>query len=468
MSLANINILVVDDDEDVRLSIQQLLSSRGFNITESDSVSSALDKIAKSKIDLVLLDMNFSRDTTSGLEGLFFLQQLKEIDSDCSVIAMTAWSNVEIAVKAIKLGATDFIEKPFDNDELLELVRQTLSYKEKKLQAVQDFSGEDWPQIITCSPAMKAMLTQVELVAPTKANILLSGENGTGKSTIARWFHNRSKVASNPFVSVNMGAIPETLFESELFGHVKGAFTDAKIDRVGRFEHAALGTLFMDEIGNLPLHLQAKLLRVLESKEYEKLGSSETCKVNARLISASNANLVDMIKHGFFRSDLYYRLNTFSIHVPSLRERKEDIVPLAESFLIQHCVAYQRENLVLNSSAISALQNYSFPGNVRELSHIMERITLFCIDQVVKSYDIESAINNGHFSAPGTKSDTHHLDNDLNIHTLSEMEKNLIIDAIKLHGGHVIKAAAHLNMSKSVMYRKLKKYNISAKDHALD
>ena len=383
-------ILVVDDDADVRVSVSFLLSNHQYQVIEADSPGKAFDIIKEQFIDLILLDMNYSTDTTSGREGLDFIDRMQKEELSIPIIAMTGWSSVELAVKAMQQGVGDFIEKPWDNQRLLQVVKQQLQLASliKSNQALRQQHANQQQQSLICrSPSMKSLMDAASRLAQTDATILLTGENGTGKSSIAKMIHEQSNRSSQNLVTVNMGAIPEFLFESEMFGHKKGAFTDAKETRIGRFEVANEGTLFLDEIANIPPSLQAKLLRVLETREFEMVGSSITLKVDARLISASNADFDKLIAEGRFRPDLFYRLNTIELRVPPLRERIDDLLPLAEHFLHKHGTRYGKAGLSLADDVEEKLKSYHWPGNVRELSHMLERAVLLASNQQIAASD---------------------------------------------------------------------------------
>ncbi|MGB0937800.1 MAG: sigma-54-dependent transcriptional regulator [Colwellia sp.] len=451
----SLTILVIDDMADVRLSANFLLSSQGYEVLEADSVLNGLDVIKHNSIDLILLDMNYSSDTTSGQEGLGFLSKLTKLDMNIPVVAMTGWSSVDLAVKAMQQGATDFIEKPWDNQRLLQIIKQQINVTDLKKQnrrlrqQQQVDTTERDEKLVWKSRAMTALMSQIERVAKTDATILLTGENGTGKSSIATHIHQLSSRASQSLVTVNMGAIPESLFESELFGHKKGAFTDAKETRVGRFEMANKGTLFLDEIANIPLAQQAKLLRVLESNEYEMVGSSVTERANVRLVSASNADFEKLIAEELFREDLYYRLNIIEIHVPSLKERVEDIIVLADHFIKKHAARYGQDLLSLSQEAIDKLMAYHWPGNIRELSHVIERAVLFADQGEVTANDI--MIKN---KAPQVSGQS------LPFMTLEQADKALLLQALQKCDGQTTEAAELLGISKSAIYRRMEKYDI--------
>ena len=453
-------VLIVDDRSDIRISARFVLEDNGYKILEADSPFQAKKLIKDHHINLVLLDMNYSLDTTSGDEGLAFLAWLQKQELNIAAVAMTAWSNVELAVKAMQLGAGDFIEKPWKNQRLAQVIAQQLTMRGLKHQnqkltqrlEVASNSSFEWK-----SPCMLELYQQIENIAPTNVAILLTGDNGTGKSELAKYIHTRSPIFNEAFIGVNMGAISESLFESEMFGHKKGAFTDAKSHRIGRFELAHKGTLFLDEIANIPLSQQAKLLRVLESGDYEVLGSSKTQCSKVRIISASNGNFEQLIKDSQFREDLFYRLNAIEINVPSLKDRTIDIVPLAEYFVIKYCKKYQRASISLSSCAKTLLTSYHWPGNIRELSHLMERAVLLNKKNTLLATDFPIA-NKQH----GTNITTSKLtndDNSLPMMTLESAEKSLIKQALAIENNHVPKAATLLGLTKSSLYRRLEKYD---------
>lgn len=448
----SLTVLVIDDMADVRLSAHFLLSSQHYNVLEADSVLQALDVIKQDKVDLILLDMNYSCDTTSGQEGLDFLAKLAKLDITIPVVAMTGWSSIDLAVKAMQQGATDFIEKPWDNQRLLQIIKQQIQVTDLKKQnrrLRQHQQVEQSESLVWQSKAMSKLMAEIQRIAKTDATILLTGENGTGKSSVAAYIHQLSPCHQQSLVTVNMGAIPESLFESELFGHKKGAFTDAKETRIGRFEMANEGTLFLDEIANIPLAQQAKLLRVLESNEYEMVGSSITERANVRLISASNANFDKLIQDEKFRADLFYRLNTIEIHIPSLRERTEDIIPLAKHFVEKHAQRYGQVDLALADDVAEKLISYDWPGNIRELSHVMERAVLFADDKIITAQAItlkKSASQNSNALFP--------------FMTLEQAEQKLLEQALQKTNGLTVEAAELLGISKSAIYRRMEKYDI--------
>lgn len=447
------NVLVVDDRVDVRISARFVLEDNHYQVTEAESPAMAKELIKQQQIDLVLLDMNYSRDTTSGEEGLELLAWLNKADLGIPAVAMTAWSNVELAVKAMQLGAGDFLEKPWKNQRLLQVVAQQikvsgLKKQNQKLQQRLDNTEIEKGDYQWRSPCMHELMQQISSVASANVAVLLTGDNGTGKSQLASYIHQQSQVSSGPFIAVNMGAISETLFESEMFGHTKGAFTDAKSNRIGRFELAKNGTLFLDEIANIPLTQQSKLLRVLETGEYEVLGASQTQFTSIRLISATNGNFKELIDNELFREDLFYRINTIEFRVPSLKERTLDIAPLSEYFINLYCKKYAKSDILLSDDAKAALQDYHWPGNIRELSHLMERAVLLCRNEQLSVRDL-----NLKPSQDGASSDSQ-----LPMMTLEDAEKQLITQALNLEDQHVPKAAKLLGLTKSSLYRRLEKY----------
>jgi len=451
----SLTVLVIDDIADVRLSANFLLSNQGYEVIEADSVIKALELIRQENVDLILLDMNYSSDTTSGQEGIDFLAKLMKLDISIPIVAMTGWSSIDLAVKAMQLGASDFIEKPWDNQRLLQIVKQQIQVTNLKKQNrrlrqyQQSEDSQSNENFVWQSKAMSKLMVEIQRIAKTDATLLLTGENGTGKSSIASYIHQLSSRQQQSLVTVNMGAIPESLFESELFGHKKGAFTDAKENRIGRFEMANEGTLFLDEIANIPLAQQAKLLRVLESNEYEMVGSSITEHANVRLISASNANFDKLISNEKFREDLFYRLNTIEIHIPALRERTEDILPLANHFVEKHALRYGKQSLMLADDVAEKLIAYRWPGNIRELSHVMERAVLFTDDKLISA---QSIILKKPTSQVGSEN--------IPLMTIEQAEQQLLILALQRTNGLTADAADLLGISKSAIYRRMEKYDI--------
>jgi DNA-binding NtrC family response regulator len=454
-------ILIADDQPDVLAALRLLLKGERFDIEAASSPAGVMSLLESHEFDVVLIDLNYARDTTSGSEGLDLLNKIQAKDAALPVVVMTAWGSVDLAVEAMRRGARDFIQKPWENARLIAVLRTqvelaTALRRGERLEAeniaLRDTAAEPTgtaPRVIAESPAMKNVLQIVERIASADANVLITGENGTGKEVIARALHKQSPRAGKPLVSVNAGALAEGVFESELFGHVRGAFTDAKTDRVGRFELADGGTLFLDEIANVPLNLQAKLLRVLETGEYERVGSSKTRKVNVRVLSATNANLSNEVAQGRFRQDLLFRLNTVEIHLPPLRDRREDIQPLAEYFLLLHREHYRRELEGFSDEAIEALRRHGWPGNVRELDHVVERAVLMTNGKVVTAADLG-------LQPASAESFTLHLEE----MGLEEVERLLIKKALARFEGNANRAAEALGLSRSALYRRLQKYGL--------
>lgn len=445
-------VLVADDQPDVLAALRLLLKGDGFQLTAVRSPAEALAAARDQDFDVALVDLNYARDTTSGEEGIELLGRLLTFDPTLPVVVMTAWGSVELAVEAMRRGARDFVQKPWENERLLSILRNQVALaralrRERRLEAENQMLRGTSPELIAGSPSMRPVLELLERVGPSDANVLILGENGTGKGVIARALHAASRRAPGPMVTVNMGGLSDGLFESELFGHVKGAFTDAKTDRVGRFELAEGGTLFLDEVGNLSLPQQAKLLRVIETGEYERLGSSKTRRADVRLIAATNADLAREVAEGRFRQDLLFRLNTIEIHVPPLRERPEDLVPLGVYFLGRHARQYGKSLDGFEPAALQALRSHSWPGNVRELSHVIERAALMASGPQVTVSDL------GLRAAAGSEPRLDDL-------SLEEVERWLIRKALARFEGNAIKAAEALGLSRSAFYRRLQKHGL--------
>ena len=450
-------VLVADDQPDILEALKLLLKGEGFRLETAKSPAGILAALESQDFDAVLMDLNYARDTTSGREGLDLLERLRTMDDTLPVIVMTAWGSVEGAVEAMRRGARDYIEKPWDNARLLATVRtqvelgralrttRRLEHENRLLR--RDGTHDGLPRIEAESPAMQSVLRLMERIGPSEANVLVTGEHGTGKELVARWLHAVSPRAGRPLVTVNMGGLAETVFESELFGHVRGAFTDAKADRVGRFELADGGTIFLDEIANIPMAQQVKLLRVVQSGELERVGSSRTTRVNVRLISATNADLRAEVEAGRFREDLLFRLDTVEIHLPRLRERREDIPPLAAFFLRHHARRYRKALAGFDAGAMQALLAHPWPGNVRELDHAVERAVLMARGDTVQAGDL--ALRAGAQGAPR-----------LEELTLEEVERLLIQKALERYGGNVSQAAKTLGLSRSALYRRLSQHGL--------
>jgi DNA-binding NtrC family response regulator len=460
MAVARTRILVADDQREVREALRLLFKAEGVDVASVDSPRAALDALKKERFDAALIDLNYTRDTTSGAEGLELLREMRKLDAELPVVVMTAWGTIDVAVEAMRLGAGDFIEKPWDNQRLMSVIRNQLALADSRGEAArlkrenEILRGDGEEPFIAESAAMKSVLAQLDRVAPTDANVLILGENGTGKGVVARRLHARSQRAGRPLVKVNMGGIPESVFEAEMFGHVRGAFTDAKSDRIGRFELADGGSLFMDEIANIPLAQQPKLLRVLEDGELERVGSSRTLKVDVRLISATNADLNAEIARGAFRRDLLFRLNTVEIKLPPLRERDEDIALLAGSFLAHFGKRYQREALRFSPGALHALRGYAWPGNVRELSHVIERAVLMQDGDIVDEAALNLKPEATHaLSGAAALAATGSM-------TVDEAEERLVRQALEQTGGNIQRAATLLGLSRPSLYRRMEKYGI--------
>ncbi|PYK93726.1 MAG: sigma-54-dependent Fis family transcriptional regulator [Verrucomicrobia bacterium] len=445
-------MLIADDQPDVLEALRILLKVAGHQTDAVTSLAGIFNALEKKDYALLMMDLNYTRDTTSGQEGLEVIPKLQEIDSTLPIVVMTAWATIDLAVEAMKRGARDFVPKPWDNERLLSIVRTQIELagalrKGRKLEAANQLLRGGAPNLIAESPAMRPVLEMISRVAPSDANILITGENGTGKGLIAQALHALSPRASHSMITVNMGGLSETIFESELFGHVKGAFTDAKTDRAGRFELADESTLFMDEIANIPLNLQAKLLRVIETGEFERVGSSKTLHANVRIISATNSNLHDEVAAGRFRQDLLFRLNTIEIGLPALRDRKEDIMPLATNFLRMHAKRYRKELGGFDETARERLMSHPFPGNVRELDHVIERAVLMSTGSQIKARDL--GLSTGGGDARG-----------LEEMSLEEVEAYLIKKALARAGGNARQAAEALGLSRSAFYRRLQQYGL--------
>jgi DNA-binding NtrC family response regulator len=445
-------ILVADDQPDVLEALRLLLKAEGYQIETAKSPAAVLKAIETRDFSLAIIDLNYARDTTSGQEGLDLLAKLQTADSTLPVVVMTAWASVEIAVEAMRRGAKDFVTKPWENPRLLSIVKNQIelagavrAYRRLE-QENQILRGKGGPTLIAQSPAMRPVLEIISRVGPSDANVLITGENGTGKGVVAQALHAVSVRAGKAFISVNMGGLPEGVFESELFGHVRGAFTDAKADRAGRFELADGGTLFMDEIGNIPMSQQAKILRTLETGEFDRVGSSRTYRANVRLISATNSDLPTEVAAGKFRQDLLFRLNTIHIHLPPLRERREDIALLAQHFLKQHVQRYRKAITGFDDGALEAMRAYAWPGNVRELDHSVERGVLMAQTKLVRAPDL--GLNAGQ-AAPR-----------LEDMSLEEVESFLIKKTLARCDGNARKAAEELGLSRSAFYRRLERYKL--------
>jgi DNA-binding NtrC family response regulator len=447
-------VLVADDDRDVLAALRLLLRGEGFEVETAASPAGVLATLEARDFDVALLDLNYARDTTSGQEGLDLLQRIRALEPALPVVVMTAWSSVEGAVAAVRQGARDYVPKPWDNARLLQTLCTQVELgrvlrRSQRLELENRLlSRSGVPEPVAESPAMKRVLELVARVGPSDAHVLVTGEHGTGKELVARWLHAASPRASRPLVIVNMGGLAEGLFESELFGHVKGAFTGASADRVGRFELAEGGTLFLDEIANVPLAQQAKLLRALQTGELERVGSSRTRTVDVRFISATNADLRAEVSAGRFREDLLFRINTVEIHLPPLRERRDDLPGLARTFLERHSRRYRKQLEGFDEEALLALLAHPWPGNVRELDHAIERAVLMTRERVVRAPDL------GLLPPAGGGLPA------LEQMTLDEVERVLIQRALERADGNVSEAAKALGLSRSALYRRLERHGL--------
>jgi len=441
-------IFVADDQRDVVESLRLLLKGEGYTAETFEHPEALIAALRARAADAVLMDLNYTRDTTSGDEGLEAIARVRAFDDQTPIVVMTAWGSVGLAVEAMRRGAQDFIEKPWDNERLLSVLRTQVALGQslRRTRALEDenrhLTAVDG-ELIAESPVMQPVLETIERVAAADANVLITGESGCGKGLVARMLHAGSTRRERSLVIVNIGSLSETVFESEMFGHVKGAFTDARTDRVGRFELADGGTLFLDEIANIPVAQQARLLRVLEDGEFEKLGSSRTQQTDVRVLAATNANITAEIEAGRFRGDLLYRLNTIHIHLPPLRERGDDIVRLAQRFLAQHAQRHRRPVKAFAEAALSALRRYAWPGNVRELNHVVERAVLMARGSSISPSDLR--LDPG--AAPAERRPL----------TLEAIEQEAIRAALARHDGNVVAAAEELGMSRSALYRRMEK-----------
>src|SRR6266496_81293 len=446
-------ILAADDQQHVLEAIELLLKPHGYKVDAVRSPELAREALGSGQYDAVLIDLNYTRDTTSGQEGMDLLSEIIAQENTLPVIVMTAWGNVELAVEAMRRGARDFIQKPWENERLLSILRtqvelhRALQYAARLSAENRLLNAQGRPEFIATSPSMIPVLEAVSRVAPSDANVLITGEHGTGKDVVARTIHALSLRKDKPLIPVNTGGLAEGVFESELFGHVKGAFTDARTDRIGRFELADHGTIFLDEIGNVPFRQQAKLLRVIESGELERVGSSRSKKVDVRVISATNSDLRAACSAGQFREDLLFRLNTVEIRIPALRERREDIPVLAGHFLARYAGRYRRTIQGLDPGAMRALMQYSWPGNVRELEHTLERAVLMCRSNEIKPADLGLGA-------------TQPQEQNLEELSLEDVEGILIRKALQRFHGNVSQAADALGLSRGALYRRMEKYGL--------
>jgi DNA-binding NtrC family response regulator len=452
-------ILIADDQPDVLQALRLLLKGEGYELKTAASPKDVAAALQDQEFDVILLDLNYTRDTTSGKEGMDLLTRIQAVYPSLPVVVMTAWSSVDGAVEAMRRGARDYVEKPWDNQRLLATMRTQVELsralrKSERLEGEnQVLRGEGMPTMIAESRPMREVVRLVERVAPSDANVLITGEHGTGKDVVARWIHGRSSRSRKPLITVNAGGLSEGVFESELFGHVKGAFTDAKTDRIGYFEMAAGGTLFLDEIGTMPVKLQAKLLRVLQTGEFQRVGSAATRSADVRVISATNIDISREVASGDFRADLLYRLNTVEIRLPPLRDRREDIPPLSRHFLERKASHYGKRIEGFEPDAMRTLLDYPWPGNVRELEHTVERAVLLTAGPAIVPADLNLGPSPGEVHAGGGETSLETME-------LDEAERFLIRRALERHGGNVSQAATSLGLSRSALYRRLQRYGL--------
>jgi DNA-binding NtrC family response regulator len=450
-------LLIVDDHKPVLKALTQLLEQEFDEVTTIANPNQIPNLVGKENFEVILLDMNFSTGINTGNEGIYWLNRILKIDPLAIVVMITAYGDVELAVKAMKEGATDFILKPWDNDKLAATLQSALKLRQSKIE-VRNYKNKQthlkeeidkrFNQLIGNSAAFTEVLKTVKKVAKTDANVLILGENGTGKELIARQIHRLSNRANEVFINVDIGAITESLFESEMFGHKKGAFTDAKTERSGRFEAASTGTLFLDEIGNLSLSMQAKLLTAIQNREIFKVGSNKPIPVDIRLICATNKNIKEMVAENLFREDLYYRINTVEILLPSLQDRKDDIILLVGHFLKEYSLKYEKPLLKFNSKALDKLMNYHWPGNIRELRNAVEKAVILSESHIIKPE---------HFLLTSLFRRTHHVTEPL---TFDEIEKQSIINALENNHGNIAKTAHELGLARQTLYNKIEKHNL--------
>ncbi|MGN6294735.1 MAG: sigma-54-dependent transcriptional regulator [Chitinophagaceae bacterium] len=452
MNLKNASILIIDDDTDVLTAVRLLLKTEVKDVVTEKNPENLRWHLSKDSFDVILLDMNFNSSINTGNEGLFWLKEIRKLRPDTAVIMITAYGDIDLAVRSLKEGASDFVVKPWHNEKLISTIKDILKRKGSKTGPASIISTDSiiGKELLGESEAMQQIFYKTEKIAPTDANILILGENGTGKDLIAKAIHQQSLRAAQPLVKVDVGALTETLFESELFGHKKGAFTDAREDRPGRFEAADKGTLFLDEIGNIPLHLQAKLLSVLQNRQVMRLGSNEPVPVDIRLVCATNVPLTELANENRFRKDLIYRINTVEITVPPLRKRGNDIILLARHFAKLYSNKYMKPTPDFDTKALEKLMNHHYPGNVRELQYIIERAVIMADEDVLQAKDLI-------FSPIETSSPVETEPAEMK---LSSVEKNTILKVIEKHNGNITKAAKELGLTRTALYRRLSKYDI--------
>ncbi|RFM25893.1 sigma-54-dependent transcriptional regulator [Deminuibacter soli] len=453
MNLKNASVLIIDDDLDVLTAVRLLLKTESKEVVTEKNPENIRNLLSKQSFDLILLDMNFNSSINTGNEGLFWLRKIKELGSAAAVIMITAYGDIDLAVRSLKEGAADFVVKPWHNERLIETIKEALRKKDAGKTSAANGKGDKiiGSELLGESEIMQDIFYKIEKIAPTEANILILGENGTGKDLIAKAIHQHSIRTKNAFVKVDVGALTDSLFESELFGHKKGAFTDAREDRIGRFESASGGTLFLDEIGNISLRQQAKLLTALQNRQITRLGANDAVPVDIRLICATNVPLSELANETRFRKDLIYRINTVEITVPPLRKRADDIVLLAKHFIKIYTAKYMKPNLEVSAGAIEKLKSYHFPGNVRELQYTIERAVIMAEGDDLQAKDLLfSPIEAASSEVNDEKED----------YKLSTMERNTILKVIEKHNGNISKAAKELGLTRTALYRRLNKYDI--------
>jgi len=452
MNLKNASILIIDDDPDVLTAVRLLLKTEVKDVVTEKTPENIRWHLSRDDFDIILLDMNFTSSINTGNEGLFWLKEIRKMRPDASVIMITAYGDIDLAVRSLKEGAADFVVKPWHNEKLMSTIKEILKRKGTKTGGLPLLNTDSMvgKELLGESEVMQQIFYKIEKIAPTDANILILGENGTGKDLIAKAIHQQSLRADKPFIKVDVGALTETLFESELFGHKKGAFTDAREDRIGRFEAANYGTLFLDEIGNIPLHLQAKLLSVLQNRQVIRLGSNEPIPIDIRLICATNVPLTELANETRFRKDLIYRINTVEITVPPLRRRGNDIILLARYFSRLYSNKYMKPTLEPDTKAMEKLLNHHYPGNVRELQYIIERAVIMSDGNVLQANDLL-------FSPIETSLVEETESSEMK---LSDVEKNTILKVIEKHNGNITRAAKELGLTRTALYRRLSKYDI--------
>ena len=443
-------ILVVDDNSGIRAALKLLLPMHFAELELIPSPKELISRMAEFRPDVVLLDMNFHTDINTGNEGLYWLSEIKKRCPDIEVVLFTAYADIALAVEGMKRGAFDFIVKPWENEKLIETLKQAYANRSKDNREAMQTQATSVQMHWGKGPAMAAIQKTIEKISSTDASVLITGENGTGKDVLAGEIHRKSTRSLSPMVCVDAGAVTETLFESELFGHVKGAFTDAHSDHIGKFEQADGGTLFLDEIGNIPLHLQAKLLRAIQNRSITRVGDTKAIPIDIRLICATNKNIEQMVRNGEFREDLYYRINTMHLHLPALRERRDEIVPLAEMFIARYADKYRRSVSGLTPEAAELLKSHYWSGNIRELQNCIEKAVILCDGNIISASDVELQ------AMKAVQSTAEMSGNE----TLEETEEKTIRAALNRFGGNLSMVAKSLDISRPTLYAKLKKYNI--------